>query len=33
MKRLVARFKLFMGIKGIRHRDRMYKLCDALNLK
>jgi hypothetical protein len=32
MRRLVARFKLSLGIKGIRHRDRMYKLCAELDL-
>ena len=33
MIRLIARFKLAMGIKGIRGRDRMYKLCAELDLK
>jgi hypothetical protein len=32
MNHLIARFKLFIGIKGIRHQQRMYKMCAELNL-
>lgn len=32
MNRILARIQLAMGIKGVRHRQRMYKLCAELNL-
>lgn len=32
MNRYIARIELFLGIKGYRHQQRMYKLCAELGL-